>query len=63
LDLRTKPLQEGGDDGKDPSKSPSTSPTNRRSGPTTKAMAKKIQEDWIQLLMVEKPPNICSKMS
>jgi len=25
---------------------PSTSPTNRRSGPITRAMAKKIQEDW-----------------
>ena len=25
---------------------PSTSPTTRRLGPTTRAMAKKIQEDW-----------------
>jgi len=40
----------------------SKSPTNRRLGPTTRAMATKIQKDWIHLLMVEKPPNICSKM-
>jgi len=30
-DLRTNPLQEGGDDGR---------------GPTTRSMAKRIQEDW-----------------
>jgi len=41
LDLRTNPLQEGGDDGR----GPSTSPTTRRSGPTTRSMVKKIQED------------------
>ena len=46
LDLRTNPLQEGGNDGRGPNTSPSTNPTNRRSGPTTRAMAKKIQEDW-----------------
>jgi len=34
-DLRTNPLQEGGDDGR-----------RSRSGPTTRSMAKKIQEDW-----------------
>jgi len=34
-----------GCDGRGPSSSPSTSPTNRRSGPTTRSMAKKIQED------------------
>ena len=45
LDLRTNLFQEG-DDGKGPSTSPSTSPINRRSGPITIAMAKKIQEDW-----------------
>jgi len=37
LDLRTNPLQEGGDDGR--------GPTKRRFGPTTRAMAKKIQQD------------------
>jgi len=42
LDLMTNPFQEGGDDGR----GLSTSPTNRRSGPTTRVMAKKIQEDW-----------------
>jgi len=42
LDLRTNPLQEGRDDGR----GSSTSPTTRRSGPTTRFMAKKIQEDW-----------------
>jgi len=33
-------------DGRGPSTSPSTSPTNRRSGSITRAMTKKIQEDW-----------------
>jgi len=34
-------------DGRGPSTRPSTSTTtNRRSGPITKAMAKKVQEDW-----------------
>jgi len=42
LDLRTNPLQEGGDDGR----GPSTSPTTRRSEPTTRSMVKKIQEGW-----------------
>jgi len=37
-DLRTNPLQEGGDDGRGPSSSPS-------SGPTTRSMEKRIQED------------------
>ena len=42
LNLRTNPLQERGDDGR----GPSTSPTTRRSRPTTRAIANKIQEDW-----------------
>ena len=46
LDLRTNPFQEGGDDGRSPRTSPNVSPTKRRSGPTTRAMAKKIQKDW-----------------
>jgi len=33
-------------DGKDPSTSPNASPLKNRFGPTTRAMAKKIQEDW-----------------
>jgi len=33
--LRTNPLQEGGDDGRCPS-----------SGPTSRSMTKRIQEDW-----------------
>ena len=45
LDLRTNPFQAGGDYGRGPSTSLSTSPTIRRSGPITKAMAKRIQED------------------
>nr|KYP72218.1 Transposon Ty3-I Gag-Pol polyprotein [Cajanus cajan] len=36
LDLRTNPLQEGGDDGGGP----------WAKGPTTRAMAKRIQEEW-----------------
>jgi len=46
LDLRTNPFQKGGDDGKDPSTSPNASPPKSIFGPTTKVMAKKIQEDW-----------------
>ena len=46
MDLRTNPFQEGGDDGRGPSKRPSTNPTNRRSGPITRVMAKKVQDDW-----------------
>jgi len=42
LDLRTNPFQKGGDDGR----GPITSPTNRRSGPTTRTMEKKIQKKW-----------------
>jgi len=38
-DLRTNPLQEGGDDGRGPSSGIS-------SGLTTRSMAKRIQEDW-----------------
>nr|KYP31568.1 Transposon Ty3-I Gag-Pol polyprotein [Cajanus cajan] len=38
LDLRTNPLQEGGDDGGGP----------WAKGPTTRAMAKRIQEEWAQ---------------
>jgi len=37
-DLRTNPLLEGGDDGRGPSLGPSSSPT-------TRSMAKRIQED------------------
>ena len=40
LDLRTNIFQEGGDDDRSPSS------THRRSGPTTRAMARRIQEDW-----------------
>jgi len=47
LDLRINHFQEGGDDGRDPSTSPHASPQKGRFGPTTRAMAKKIQEDWI----------------
>jgi len=46
LDLRTNPFQEGGDDGRGPSTSPHASPPKSRFGPTTRAMAKRIQEDW-----------------
>jgi len=46
LDLRTNPLQEGGEDGRGPRTSSNASPTKRRFGPTTRVMAKKIQEDW-----------------
>ena len=38
-DLRTNHLQKGGDDGRGPSSGPSSSPT-------TRSMAKRIQEDW-----------------
>jgi len=46
LDLRTNPFQEGDDDGRGPSTSPNASPPKSRFRPTTRAMAKKIQEDW-----------------
>ena len=46
MDLRKTPLQEGGNDGRGPRTSPNARPTKRRSGPTTRAKAKKIQEDW-----------------
>jgi len=46
LDLRTNPFQEGGDDERGSSTSPHASPPNGRFGPTTRAMAKRIQEDW-----------------
>ena len=46
LDLRTNPFQERGDDRRGPRTSPNRSPTKRRFGPTTRAMAKKNQEDW-----------------
>jgi len=42
FNLRTNPLQKGRDDGR----GSSTSPTNRRSMPTIRVMAKKIQEVW-----------------
>ena len=38
-DLRTNPFQKGGDDERGPSLEPSSSPT-------TRSMAKRIQEDW-----------------
>jgi len=46
LDLRTNPFQEGGDEGRGPSTSPHASPPKGRFGPTTRVMAKRIQEDW-----------------
>jgi len=46
LDLRTNPFQEGGDDGRGPSTNSNTSPPKCRIGPTTRAMDKKLQEDW-----------------
>jgi len=46
LDLRTNPFQEGGDDGRGPSTNSYASPPKCRIGPTTRAMAKKLQEDW-----------------
>jgi len=46
LDLRTDPFQEGGDDGRGPSINSNASPPKCRIGPTTRAMAKKLQEDW-----------------
>ena len=46
MDLRTNPFQEGGDDGRGPSTSPYASPPKGIFGPTTRVMAKRIQEDW-----------------
>jgi len=46
LDLRTNPFQEGGDDGRGPSTNSNESPPKCRIGPTTRAMTKKLQEDW-----------------
>nr|KYP57132.1 Retrotransposable element Tf2 [Cajanus cajan] len=48
LDLRTNPLQEGGDDGGSP----------WAKGPTTKAMARRIHEEWAQAQ--EKPISLFS---
>ena len=46
LDLRTNPFQEGGDDGRAPSTNSIESPPTCKIGPITRAMAKKVQEDW-----------------
>jgi len=45
LDLRTNSLQKGGNAGRGPSTTPNVSLTKRRSGSTTRAMAKKIKKD------------------
>jgi len=46
LDLMTNPFQEGGDDGRGPSTNSIESPPTCQIGPLTRAMAKKLQEDW-----------------
>jgi len=46
LDLRTNPFQGGGDDGRGPIINPKESQTSRHIGPTTRAMAKRLHEDW-----------------
>jgi len=46
LDLRTNPFQGGGDDGRGSSTNPKESQTSRHIGPTTRAMAKRLEEDW-----------------
>jgi len=46
MGFEDKSFSRGGDDGRSPMTSPSASPTKRRFGPTTRAMAKKNQEDW-----------------
>jgi len=46
LDLRTNPFQGGGDDGRGPSTNPKESQTSRHIGPTTRAMTKRLEEDW-----------------
>ena len=46
MDPKVWPVRQRRSDGRGTSTSPSTSPTNRRSGPITRAMAKKVQEDW-----------------
>jgi len=46
LDLRTNHFQGGGDDGRGPSTNPKESQTSRHIGPTTRVMAKRLEEDW-----------------
>ena len=46
LDLKTNPFQGGGDDGRGPSTNTKESQTSRQIGPTTRAMAKRLGEDW-----------------
>jgi len=46
LDLRTNPFQEGGDDGRGPSTTTIESPPTCHIGPITRAMARKLEEDW-----------------
>jgi len=46
LDLRTNPFQVGGDDGRGPITNSNASPPKCRIGLTTRAMCKKLQEDW-----------------
>jgi len=46
LDLRTNSFQGGGDDGRGPSNNPKESQTSRHIGPTTRAMAKRLEENW-----------------
>ena len=46
LDLRTNPFQGGGDDGRGPSTNPKESQRSRHIGPTTRTIAKRLEEDW-----------------
>ena len=46
LDFRTNPFQGGGDDGRGPSTNPKESQISRHIGPTIRAMAKRLDEDW-----------------
>ena len=46
LDLRTNPFQGGGDDGRGPNTTSKESQTQRHIGPTTRAMAKRLDKDW-----------------
>jgi len=44
--VRTNPIQGGEDDGRGLSTNPKESQTSRHIGPTTRAMAKRLDEDW-----------------
>jgi len=46
LDLRTNPFQGGGDDGRGPSTTQNKGHPQGRIGPTTRAMTKRLDEDW-----------------